>query len=176
MKIAVIGGDRRAALLAQLRASGTEIRYLGKGDELPLPSGSLSVLWPENGKTRPGQDANRYSLVSLITLKGVTLLQAGDISGEYEMYSAVSADLLKAPHHGSSSSSSEAYLDAVDPQAVLLSCKSESRHLAYAERLSPDTVLWSTARSGALTLRFEEGRVAVIPYLQGNALSPESAR
>ena len=164
------------ALLAQLRASGTEIRYLGKGDELSLPSGSLSVLWPENGKTRPGQDANRYSLVSLITLKGVTLLQSGDISGEYEMYSAVPADLLKAPHHGSSSSSSEAYLDAVDPQAVLLSCKSESRHLSYAERLSPDTVLWSTARSGALTLRFDEGRVAVIPYLQENTLSPESAR
>ena len=93
------------------------------------------------------------------------MLQAGDISGEYEMYSAVPADLLKAAHHGSSSSSSDAYLASVAPQAVLLSCKSESRHISWEERLSPDTALWSTARSGALTLRFEDGFVTVIPYL-----------
>ena len=154
-----------AALLAELRASGTEIRYLSKEDELSLPSGNLSVLWPESGKTRPGQDANHYSLFSLLTLDGVTMLQAGDISGEYEMYSAVPADLLKAAHHGSSSSSSDAYLAAVAPQAVLLSCKSESRHTAFSERISPDTPLWSTARSGALTLRFEDGHVTVTPYL-----------
>ena len=159
------------ALLAELQASGTEIRHLGKGDELALPSGSLEVLWPESGKTRPNQEANHYSLVSLITLKGITLLQAGDISREYEMYSALPADLLKAPHHGSSSSSSEAYLGAVAPKAVLLSCRNESRHIAYAERLSPGTVLWSTARSGALTLRFEENRVTIVPYLSQESAS-----
>ncbi len=165
------------AMLAELRASGTEVRYIGKGDDLPLPSGSLDILWPESGKTRSGQEANHYSLVSLLTLDGVTLLQAGDISGEYEMYSAVPADLLKAAHHGSSSSSSEAYLAAVAPQAVLLSCKSESRHIAWAEqRLSADTALWSTARSGALTLRFEDGRVTVIPYLSPEIPIPESDR
>ena len=93
------------------------------------------------------------------------------------MYSAVPADLLKAAHHGSSSSSSEAYLAAVAPQAVLLSCKSESRHIAWAEqRLSADTALWSTARSGALTLRFEDGRVTVIPYLSPEEPIPESDR
>ena len=104
------------------------------------------------------------------------MLQAGDISGEYEMYSAVPADLLKAAHHGSSSSSSEAYLAAVAPQAVLLSCKSVSRHDAWAERVSPDTALWSTARSGALTLRFEDGHVTVIPYLSAEIPIPESDR
>lgn len=165
-----------AALLAELRASGTEVRYLGRGGQLSLPSGSLEVLWPETGKTRSNQDANHYSLVSLITLKGVTMLQAGDISGEYEMYSAVPADLLKASHHGSSSSSSGAFLEAVAPRAVLLSCKSETRHASFAERLGPDTALWSTARSGALTLRFEENRVTVIPYLPGEPGSPDSDR
>ena len=165
-----------AALLAELRASGTEIRYLGRGGQLSLPSGSLEVLWPETGKTRPNQDANHYSLVSLITRKGVTMLQAGDISGEYEMYSAVPADLLKASHHGSSSSSSGAFLEAVAPRAVLLSCKSETRHASFAEQLGPDTALWSTARSGALTLRFEENRVTVIPFLPWEPGSPDSDR
>ena len=152
------------ALLAELRASGTEIRYLAKGDELSLPSGSLTVLWPEAGKTRPAQDANRYSLVSLIRLKGVTLLQAGDITGEYELYSAVPADILKAPHHGSPKSSSPEYLAAVSPEAVILSCGNIARHEDYQSRLPESAVLWSTAKSGALTLRFEDNSVTVIPF------------
>ena len=151
-------------LLQKLREDGTEFRYLGKGDELPLPSGSLTVLWPENGKTRLNQDANQYSLVSLIRLKGVTLLQASDITGAYENYSAVPADLLKAPHHGSPNSSTAEFLAAVSPRAVILSCKSKSRHNDYAERLPEETPLYSTAVSGALTLRFEENEVTVIPF------------
>ena len=152
------------ALLADLRASGTEIRYLGKGDELSLPSGSLTVLWPESGKTRLRQDANHYSLVTLLRLKGVTLLQAGDITGEYELYSAVPADILKAPHHGSSGSSSADYLSAVSPEVVILSCRNVSRHDDYAARIPDSSDLWSTARSGALTLRFEDNAVTVIPF------------
>lgn len=154
-----------AALLSELRASGTEIRFLKKGDVLSLPSGSLTVLWPEEGKTRSGQDANHYSLVSLISLKGVTLLHAGDITGEYEHYSAVPADILKAPHHGSPSSSSPEYLSAVSPEVVILSCNSTSRHADYGARLPESSVLWSTARSGALTLRFEDNAFTVIPCI-----------
>ena len=152
------------ALLADLRASGTEIRYLSKGDELALPSGSLTVLWPEAGKTRANQDANNYCLVSLLRLNGVTMLQAADIAGEYEMYSAAAADILKAPHHGSAKSSSPEYLSAVSPQAVILSCKNLSRHEDYRARLPESAALWSTAQSGALTLRFESNRVTVTPY------------
>ena len=152
------------ALLAELRASGTEIRYLGKGDTLSLPSGNLSVLWPEKGKTRLRQDANHYSLVSLLNLKGVTMLQAGDITGEYELYAAVPADILKAPHHGSPNSSSAGFLSVVSPEAVILSCRNISRHVDYESRLPESAALWSTARSGALTLRFDDNSVTVIPF------------
>ena len=153
-------------LLQELKKTGTEIRYLGKGDELALPSGSITVLWPENGKVRPGQDANRYSLVSLLRLNGVTFLQTGDIAGEYELYSAVPADLLKASHHGSSSSSSSEFLSVVSPQVVLLSCRNNNRHESFRTRLPEDVPLYSTAVSGALTLRFEDGKVILIPCLR----------
>ncbi len=160
------------ALLDELRASGTEIRYLGKGDVLELPSGSLTVLWPEYGRTRPNQDANHYALVSLLRLRGVTMLQASDITGEYEMYSAVPADILKAPHHGSSGSSFPEYLAAVSPQVVVLSCGREARHEDYAGRLPEGTSLYSTALSGALTLRFTDGAVTVVPFIAENSPSP----
>ena len=153
------------ALLAELRASGTEIRYLGKGDVLPLPSGSITVLWPETGRTRRNQDANQYSLVSLLSLNGVTFLHTGDITGEYESYSAVPADILKAAHHGSSGSSSAEYLASVSPRTVILSCRDVRRHRDFAGRMPPESALFSTAVSGALTLRFEDRQYTVIPFL-----------
>ena len=153
------------AILDLLRSSGTEICVLERGDELSLPSGSLTVLWPESGKTRANQDANHYALVSLLRLKGVTMLQASDITGEYEMYSAVPADILKVPHHGSSGSSSPGFLSAVSPEVAILSCGRISRHEDYAGRLPEGTVLYSTALSGALTLRFTDDTVTVIPFL-----------
>ena len=155
------------ALLEELRDSGTEIRVLSRGDALTLPSGSLQVLWPEKGSVRPSQDANRYSLVSLLTLKGVALLQAGDIAEGYEMYSAVPADLLKASHHGSSSSTAPGFLSAVNPQAILLSCGSLSREESFIERMG-EIPVWSTASGGALTVRFAENAFTVVPFLSNS--------
>ena len=152
------------ALLDRMRASGTEFRELSRGDSLPLPSGSLTVLWPEKGRTRPGQDANNYSLVSFFALQGVAFLQTGDITGTYESYSAVQADLLKAAHHGSRFSTSPDFLSAVDPRAVLLSCEKLSRANEFSERAGGIPV-WSTAESGALTVRFSDGAFTVVPFL-----------
>ena len=152
------------ALLEELRASGTEIRTLSRGDVLPLPSGLLTVLWPENGRIRPAQDPNSYTLVSRITLKGSVLLQTGDLTGSYESYVASPADLLKAAHHGSPSSTAPAFLDAVSPSAILLSCGRLSRLEDFRNRASGIPV-YGTPESGALTVRFEEGAFTVIPYL-----------
>lgn len=152
------------ALLDRMRASGTEFRELSRGDSLPLPSGSLTVLWPEKGRTRPGQDANNYSLVSFFALQGVAFLQTGDITETYESYSAVQADLLKAAHHGSRFSTSPDFLSAVDPRAVLLSCEKLSRANEFSERAGGIPV-WSTAESGALTVRFSDGAFTVVPFL-----------
>ena len=151
-------------LVDQFRAGGTEIRELARGDILSLPSGSLTVLWPENGKTRSGQDANNYSLACFLSLRGVSLLQMGDLDGSYESAAAIPADLLKAAHHGSASSTSTEFLSAVCPQAVLLSCGRVSRHEDFAERAG-NVPVWSTAACGALTVRFTENAFTVIPYL-----------
>ena len=151
-------------LLDQYRASGTEIRYLSRGDSIPLPSGSVQVLWPEYGKVRPGQDANNSSLVCRITLRGTGLLQTGDISGAYEGYSAVPADILKMSHHGSESSTSDEFLAAVSPSAVLLSCGSGERHSRVSERLG-GIPLYSTDDSGAVTVSFYDGGFTVTPFL-----------
>lgn len=152
------------ALLSQLRSAGTEIIYLSRGDVIPLPSGNLTVLWPEAGKVRPNQDANHYSLVSRIALKGSVLLHAGDITGTYERYSAVPADLLKASHHGSPASTLPDYLLSVSPQAILLSCQHESRLNSFRDRCG-EIPVYGTPEAGAITVRFTDRTFTVSPFL-----------
>ena len=145
------------ALLDLMRREGTEIRTLAAGEELPLPSGRMEILWPRAGQVRPGQDANESCLVSRLTLKGVSLLHTGDLDGRYEMYAAAPSDVLKAAHHGSAHSSSAEFLAAVSPRLALLSCGRPARHQQFRERLDPAVPLLSTAVGGMLTLRFAEG-------------------
>ena len=152
------------ALLEKLRASGTEFRTLSRGDTLDFPSGGLTVLWPEKGRTRSGQNANNYSLVSRLDLCGVVMLHAADLYGPYEHYIAVPADLLRAAHHGSSSSTAAEFLSEVEPQVILLSCNTLARHVSFSERAG-DIPVYSTAAGGALTVRFSDGAFTVIPFL-----------
>ena len=151
-------------LLEELRNNGTEIRFLSRGDVLPLPSGTLTVLWPEDGKVRSSQDANHYSLVSRICLNGSVLLQTGDITGTYESYCAAPADILKAAHHGSRSSTSAEFLETVSPDVVLVSCRRNSRLQDFRIRLGTLPV-FGTSESGAVTVRFDENGYTVIPFL-----------
>ena len=156
--------EKALALLNQLESMGTEFRTISGGDTLPLPSGDVSVLWPEEGKVRPGQEANHSSLAALITMHGVSMLQMGDLDGNYEMYAAVPANLLKIAHHGSSSSAGPDFLNIVSPQAVLLSCSGRERHLAVSERLG-NIPLYSTAVSGAVTVVFHDRMFEIVPFL-----------
>ena len=151
-------------MLDQLRQSGTEIRTMSRGDELLLPSGVLSVLWPEKGKTRIGQDANQYSLVTRLILKDTSLLLAADLPGAYEHYCAVPSDLLKAAHHGSASSTGPEFLSSVSPRAILLSCRQNDRLSDFRTRVG-DIPVYGTPECGAVTVRFEEKLFSVIPYL-----------
>ena len=151
-------------LLEKLRAGGTVFRPLSAGDVLSLPSGKIDVLWPEKGKTRPGQDANESCLVTRIDLLGTALLHTGDLAGRYEMYSAVPADLLKVAHHGSQASTSPEFLARVRPSAAILSCADADRHLQVAERFG-EIPVFSTGAQGMITLRFADHACSVETFL-----------
>lgn len=151
---AQVDGEVLAALVA-LEAAGTPVVLLSRGDVLALPSGSITVVWPENGKVRPGQSANDSSLVLLAEVKGTSLLLTGDLTGTYEMYAAVPADVLKVAHHGSLGSTSEAFLQAVAPEVLLLSCGTEARVQAMEERRQGLPMV-DTYQQGCITLTFEQ--------------------
>lgn len=140
-------------LLAALKETGTEFRYLSRGNEIMLPSGCLRALWPEKGRVRPEHDANDVCLVLQAEVSGVTMLLASDLSGLYAKYAALPSDILKAPHHGSPQSCTPELLELVQPQIILQSNKNESRALHMAE-LAGDIPLYATDNCGAVTIRF----------------------
>jgi competence protein ComEC len=87
----------------------------------------VQVLWPPAGyEVRPrGQDDS--SMVLRVSYNGRSALLVGDIHRRTELELADAAhgrlhvDLLKVPHHGSNTSSSEELLDAVRPEYAVIS-------------------------------------------------------
>lgn len=72
-------------------------------------------------------DLNNYSVVVRMTYGNTSYLFTGDAEAEAEKDilnsgADVSADVLKAGHHGSSTSTSEKFLEAVSPEICVIQC------------------------------------------------------
>lgn len=91
------------------------------GDRAELCGGTLQVLGP----VKEYDDLNNVSLVTKFTFGGNSFLFTGDMESDaeadlLESGAKVSADVLKMGHHGSSTSSSKAFIDAVDPDIFVI--------------------------------------------------------
>ena len=155
-------------LLERLKDAGVPVRELARGDELRYNTTSVSVLWPVREHIRSGQDANELPLVLSIGFGPYTILSASDLSGAYERYAAAPADVLKVAHHGSGSSTGEAFLDQVGARVALVSCSSGSRYLPGTETLQrlaqSGAQVLRTDACGDITLTLHGGRLCITPY------------
>lgn len=98
----------------------------------------VDILHPLGGPwggSFPEFGENDNSLVLRLTHGNITVLLTGDIEHEGEALLLargwdVSANLLKAPHHGSRTSSTQAFVDAVNPDHVVL-CIGENNQFHF---------------------------------------------
>ena len=93
-------------LLARMEENGTVIETVCRGDILQWAEGKLTVLFPPEGFS--AANANDGSMALLVEAEGVKLLLTGDLSARYGQYAAVSADVVKAAHHGSKNGTTQA--------------------------------------------------------------------
>jgi len=153
-------------------AQDIPVSTLASGDELRYNRSTIRVLWPQRETVRTGHDANDYPLVLSIDLDGFTLLNAADLTGRYERYAAVPADVLKTAHHGSRESTLNDFLDFVDPAYALLTVSGGNRALPSPEtleRLGQHQIeLFRTDVCGDITLSVENGQLAITPYKERN--------
>lgn len=113
-------------MLDALEETGTKMRGISTETEIPAPDGArFEVLSPEPGDRF--EEMNDYSAVIRFTYGDVSFLLTGDAETEIEERLLaedvlLSADVLKCGHHGSSSSTSVPFLEAVGPRYAVISC------------------------------------------------------
>lgn len=139
-------------LLARMEENGTVIETVCRGDILQWAEGKLTVLFPPEEFSV--SNANDGSMALLVEAEGVKLLLTGDLSARYGQYAAVSADVVKAAHHGSKNGTTQAFLDESAPTAVLVSTKRENA--ADYLRGITDADVYSTLESGAIIIRMAD--------------------
>jgi competence protein ComEC len=118
----------------------------------------IETLWPPRQNST--HTRNNRSLVLRVELAGLTLLLPGDLErdGERELLRSgrsLKADWLKLGHHGSQTSSTPAFLRAVDAEHALVSVPCSGRfdmpHASVVQRLTDEGIqMWWTGRDGAV--------------------------
>ncbi len=173
------GEEGYRELLRRAADRGAGLKVLSRGSRLPLGPGlELLVLhpwsgpWPADSSTAE----NDNSLVLKLTYHDVSFLFTGDIEVAGEAFLMESprdlkSTFLQVPHHGSSTSSGAAFLQAVGPVAAVIPVGSNPfGHPAprVLDRLAAEGVeIYRTDVHGAVTIRTDGRDYTVETMLPG---------
>ena len=173
------GSRRFTALGETLTERDIERHVLCRGADVPRPETGgvrIEVLHPPCGRT--GLDTNNSSLVLRLSHGEVDVLLTGDVETTAEAMllstqRTLDSEILKVPHHGSRTSSSPRFLEAVSPDVAVASLG----HLNRFDFPSPEVVeryerqdveLLRTDTAGAVTMMSDgRGYRVTITRLEG---------
>lgn len=113
--------------LAAVRAEGCPHQKATPGQSWQFGSCVLKVLGPVHDHG----DANNNSVVCLLDYGDIEFLFTGDAEAEAEadlMGKPIAAEILKVGHHGSRTSTSQAFLDAVGPEMAVICVGAGNRY------------------------------------------------
>lgn len=162
------GGPASTVWQALLSSSGKRHRVVHAGDAILLDAARLTVLWPDRDAlaTAPSDDGralNNRSIVMLLEVPGFSALLTGDIEEGLDRLIAARlkapVDFLKAPHHGSATSSSETLVSAA---AARFSAVSAGKGNPYGHP-SRGTLFRLAALGGAVD-RTDTGGTIVVSF------------
>ncbi len=113
--------------LRLIEEKGIPLKIVQSFFELRLDDNiDLQFLYPDHSLiNKKVAELNNSSIVNRLVYNNIEIMLTGDAEAEVEEHLLVSghdlsADIFKAGHHGSSSSSSEEFVRAVDPEAVII--------------------------------------------------------
>lgn len=167
------------ALLNAIEKKGLRVKTLRAGTEIACPeSASFAVSAPE--KDAVWEDINNYSGVIRLTYGETSFLFTGDAEKQSEKVvlesgAELKADVLKCGHHGSSTSTSRKFLEAVDPDYGIISCGADNSyghpHRETLESLEKAGVrIYRTDRDGTILVRSDGKQIAFetgLPSVEG---------
>ena len=157
------GSDAYIASLAAARKQGIEWHRVHPGDSILVDGVSVSFLAPDSAWTVGLKDPNLASTIALVRYGMVRFLLVGDAERAEEDWllaryrSELRAQVLKVGHHGSSTSSSDAFLGAVHPDVAVISVGAGNMYGHPS-----NDVLHALSRVGAEVLRTDETGTVIV--------------
>jgi len=160
-------GDCAQRVLEAASIERTPIHLARDGDRRTFGGIATQVLL--ESRTFKRSPENNSSIVLRVLLGSRTVLLTGDIERESERDLAgriEHADVLKIAHHGSRSSTTAAFLDAVSPRIAMISCGRRNLfghpHAEVIEALRLRRVaVYRTDRNGAIDLTVDGQHIFV---------------
>jgi competence protein ComEC len=163
------------ALLSEARSLGVPILHRRGGESFDWGGVEGRFLWPPNDD-EVAKASNNDSVVLSLTDGKTRFLLPGDIEKkvESELVSdndPISSIFLKVPHHGSKTSSTQEFLEAVHPKYAVMSVGAENSFglpsPQVVERYREDGIdLWMTERDGAVSALSQGTDITIDPYVR----------
>jgi competence protein ComEC len=169
------GATPYRASLAETQRRNIRWSRVHPGDSLVVDEATITFLAPDSLWAERQGDPNLASTVARIRIGSVAILLTGDAEAPEERWllahapAALRADVLKVAHHGSSTSSTDAFLTAVQPRLALVSVGSGNLY-GHPNR----AVLRALGAHGAVTLRTDRDGTIVV-RTDGSRIEVESA-
>ena len=157
------GSEAYIASLATAKKKGIEWHRVHPGDSIVLDGVAVTFLAPDSSWTVGLKDPNLASTIALVRYGMVRFLLVGDAERAEEdwllatHHDELRADVLKVGHHGSSTSSSDGFLNAVRPSVAIISVGAGNIY----KHPSGD-VLHALSRVGARVLRTDESGTIIV--------------
>lgn len=156
-------GAYRAALVAVQRQHATWHRATPRA-RFVLDGVAFTMLAPDSAWTAAQQDANETSVVMRVEFGSTRFLLTGDAEVNEEAWMVshldpadLRADVLKVGHHGSRTSSSPPFLDAVRPRLAVVSVGTDNKY----GHPSPETLLALALRNVPVLRTDRDGSIVV---------------
>ncbi|MED4225842.1 DNA internalization-related competence protein ComEC/Rec2 [Neobacillus cucumis] len=156
----------------EAQRQGIPVIKVSSGNQWHQGENDFYVLSPEKNFTG---ERNRGSIAFVATIGGVSWFFGGDLDQEGEekiikQHSHLKIDVLKAGHHGSKTSSSESFINQIQPKVSLISVGEHNRfghpHQEVLQRLAAvNTKIYRTDQQGAITYIFYRGKGTFSTYL-----------
>ena len=160
---------RTLEALGTQQQNGCNVSTAERGMRIPVGEGELRVLLPgiETDNT------NNLSVCTKFTVGGFSCLFTGDGETQVEkellaVEPDLKADVFLAGHHGSRTSNSKAFLEAVQPDYIIISCGLDNSyghpHAEVLDRFeATGAAIYRTDQQGSIQLSVDtDGTVSVV--------------
>lgn len=146
---------------------GISIETVYAGDVITIDDITIDILYP-NKQKKIDDNENNNSLVFKLNYFDMSVLFTGDIEKEVEdkLEKNIAANILKVPHHGSNTSSTEVFIQKVKPQLSIISVGDKNKfghpNQDVVNRLKMnDSIIYRTDIYGEIMIKLYKNKMKI---------------